>query len=102
MPRHVRLCVAALAVSSVAWAGNDRPVQLGGTPPATASSLVQQVDRGVAINKREIKQLKDDMAQQESSSQQAAERLRQQDQTIAELQRQLRELGGAPATAGSR
>ena len=102
MPRPVRLCVAALAISSVAWAGNGRPVPHGGTPPATTSSLIQQVERGVAVNKQEIKRLQDDMVRQESSSQQAAERLRQQDQTIAELQRQLRELGGAPAAAGSR
>jgi chromosome segregation ATPase len=46
----------------------------------------------VARSQAEIQRLERDLASQESHSKQASKRLQQQDQAIAELQKQLHEL----------
>jgi chromosome segregation ATPase len=45
-----------------------------------------------------VKRLEQDLDRQESDSKRASERLQQQDQAIAELQKQLHELQARPAS----
>ena len=79
-------------VTSVAWAG-------GGQTPAKATSSIQVV--GTSLNRvrlqqsrsqDEVKRLERDVIRQQSDSEQASKRLQQQDEAIAELQKQLQEL----------
>ena len=60
-------------------------------PLATTSQLHRQVSR----SKDRVAQLQQGVAQQESRSRQAAARLQQQDDTIAELKKQLQALRSA-------
>jgi uncharacterized protein HemX len=85
-----------LALVSTAWAGSG----LAGPAPAgqTAASL-PQARQQVARNQAEVKRLEQDVARRESDSKHASERLQQQDQAIAELQKQLQELRAKPAAA---
>ncbi|EIM00290.1 MULTISPECIES: hypothetical protein [Rhodanobacter] len=83
---------------SAAWAG-DRATSLP-TAPAPAKSL-STVQRHLAGSQAEVKRLKQDLDRQELDSRRASERLKQQDQAIAELQRRLHELQAGPAP-GSR
>ena len=58
----------------------------------------EKVSQRVAQHKAEVQHLQQDVSQQESASQQAAERLEQQDRTIAELRRQLKAAQGSAKT----
>lgn len=63
----------------------------------------EKVNQRVTQHQVEVQRLQQDVSQQESASQQAAERLEQQDRTIAELRRQLKAAqDGAKAPASGR
>jgi septal ring factor EnvC (AmiA/AmiB activator) len=79
-------------VASVAWAD-------GGQAPAEATSAIKAV--GMSLNRvrhqqsrsqDEVKRLERDVTREQSYSEQASKRLQQQDEAIAELQKQLIEL----------
>ena len=76
--------VIGFVMISGAWASPD---QAG--PAASSLPLVHQ---RVVRSQAEVKRLERDLARQESDSKQASKRLQQQDQAIAELQKQLHEL----------
>lgn len=60
-----------------------------------------KMNQRLAQHQAEVEHLQNDLSQQESVSQQATERLQQQDRTIAELRKQLKaaqEASKAPAT----
>ena len=50
----------------------------------------EKLNQRVAQHQAEVQRLQQDVSRQESASQQAADRLQQQDQAIAELRRQLK------------
>jgi septal ring factor EnvC (AmiA/AmiB activator) len=75
--------VGCLLASSVTWA--DPPSGTTSTSPAVA-----HLNQRIARHQAEVDHLQKDVGQQESASQQAAERLQQQDRTIAELRQQLK------------
>ncbi|GAB2577609.1 hypothetical protein ISP15_01310 [Dyella jejuensis] len=78
-------------VSTTLWAG---------APPAGAGQQsAARLSQRVAQHQAEIERLQKDVGQQESASQAAAQRLQQQDHTIAQLREQLKaaqEAAGKP------
>ncbi len=76
------------------WAGSQGKPPPAARAPAKPLPTAQQQ---LASRQAEVKRLEQDLGQQESDSKRAAERLRQQDQAIAELQRQLHELQAGSA-----
>ena len=83
--------VGFMAVST-AWAGGQMKLpSVAATavksPESLSSGSTERISRQV-----EVKRLKQDLSRQESDSRRASERLQQQDQVIAELQKQLHEL----------
>ena len=89
--RYLRILgVMGFMLSSAACAGGDKPVP---RPPSGAMSAapagLPQARQRLAQHQAEVKRLEQDVARQESDSQQARERLQQQDQAIADLQKQL-------------
>ena len=78
-----------------AWAaaGNPLPYPASGPAPAQASAQARQ---RLAQHQAEVRRLEQDVARQESDSKRASERLQQQDQAIADLQRQLDALHAKP------
>jgi Tfp pilus assembly protein PilN len=85
-----------LALVSTAWAGSGQP---GPTPAEQTATSLPQARQRLARNQAEVKRLEQDVAKRESDSKRASERLQQQDQAIAELQKQLQELRARPAAA---
>ena len=83
MQRIALVLVGCLLTSSAAWA--DQPPGAAGT-----SSAVAHMNQRIARNQAEVDHLQKDVGQQESASQQDADRLQQQDRTIAELRKQLK------------
>jgi hypothetical protein len=65
-----------------------------------ASKAVRKQTAAVARQRAEVQRLQRDVAAQESGSHAAAERLKQQDAKIAELQRQLQAAQPSGAAAG--
>lgn len=87
--------------SSLAWAGNARPVSPAGGQPAPAGAWPATVDRQLSQHEAEVSRLRKEVAMEESDSRKAGERLDQQDRTIAKLQRQLQAIRTAgPAPGG--
>jgi septal ring factor EnvC (AmiA/AmiB activator) len=86
MRHRVLVLAGALLVSAVVLA--DPPP----STPSTASTqkAVAGVNQRVAQHEAEVAHLQQDVGQQESATQQAAERLQQQDRTIEELKRELK------------
>ncbi|RDS85743.1 hypothetical protein [Dyella psychrodurans] len=80
----VAVVVGCLLVSMHAWAGP----QVSGT--AASAKSVTATNAKVVKNQAEVDRLQKDVGQQESVNQDAAERLQQQDRTIAQLRDQLR------------
>ena len=80
----------------VAWAtgGNPPPQPVGKQGPVQVSA--EQARQRVAQHQAEVLRLEQDVARQESDSRQASERLQQQDQAIADLQKQLDALRAKP------
>jgi len=92
--RFVQLVVVAGFVTvSAAWA-SDRAASLPAAPAKSLSTTRQQL----ANSQAEVKRLEQDLDRQESDSRRASERLQQQDQAIAELQKQLRQLQLRPVS----
>lgn len=86
--------IGFMAVST-AWAGGQMK------SPSAASTAVKSpaaAQRQLVSRQVEVKRLKQDLSREESDSRRASERLQQQDQAIAELQRQLHELQTRPAS----
>jgi septal ring factor EnvC (AmiA/AmiB activator) len=81
MQRSALVLAACLLPLAVAWA--DPPTGTAG--PAE----VKQVNQRIAQHQAEVGHLQQDVGQQESANRQAAERLQQQDRTIAQLRQQL-------------
>jgi septal ring factor EnvC (AmiA/AmiB activator) len=92
MRRIALVLVGGLLASTAVWAG---------PPPASPSSpAVTGMNLRIAKHQAEVDHLQKDVGQQEAASQQAAERLQQQDRTIAQLRQQLeaaQQAGAAPA-----
>lgn len=88
------IVIVGFMVVSTAWASGWAKSS-SAVPAAVKSAAAQQqlVSRQV-----EVKRLKQDLDRQESDSKRASERLQQQDQAIAELQKQLHELQARPAS----
>jgi septal ring factor EnvC (AmiA/AmiB activator) len=90
------IVLIGLALTLSARAGGARaasgPLPAG---PLAASSL-PHVRQRLKQDRVEVRRLQQDVARQESDSQRASRRLQQQDQTIDELLRQLRELQARP------
>lgn len=63
-----------------------------------AAHAEPQVQRKLVRSENEIRRLKQNVQRQESHSEQAGKRLQQQDQTIAELQKQLQALQSSQAS----
>ncbi|WP_266168978.1 hypothetical protein [Dyella subtropica] len=86
------LVLCGLWVMVPAWATEVSPK--GAKPLAEADIAQRMAKRGA-----ELERLQQDVAAQESKSREADQKMQQQDKTIAELQRQLRELKGASAAS---
>jgi septal ring factor EnvC (AmiA/AmiB activator) len=89
-----------LAVCLLPWAA----VWADPPPSSTAASPVQtRVNQRITQRQVEVDHLQRDVGQQESASRQDADRLQQQDRTIAELRQQLKaaqQAANAPPAAG--
>jgi septal ring factor EnvC (AmiA/AmiB activator) len=85
MRYRVLALAGALLVSAIVLA--DPPPSTSGTPTQKA---VTSVNQRVVQHEAEVAHLQQDLGQQESASQQAAEHLQQQDRTIEELKRELK------------
>jgi septal ring factor EnvC (AmiA/AmiB activator) len=90
-----------LAVCLLPW------VAVWADPPssstATGSPAQAHVNQRISQRQAEVDHLQQDVGQQESASRQAADRLQQQDRTIAELRQQLKaaqQAANAPPAAG--
>jgi peptidoglycan hydrolase CwlO-like protein len=86
MRHRVLVLAGALLISTVVLA--DPPSSVSGTE--TTQKTVTSVNRRVTQHEAEVAHLQQDVGQQESASQQAAERLQQQDRTIEQLKRELK------------
>ena len=86
MRYRVLVLAGVLLVSTVVLA--DPPPSTSGTQ--TTHKAVAGVNQRVAQHEAEVAHLQQDVGQQESASQQAAEHLQQQDRTIEELKRELK------------
>lgn len=79
----------------VAWAGGHAKSSPAVPAPVKSPSATE---RQLLSRQVEVKRLKQDLSRQESDNRRASERLQQQDQAIAELQKQLHELQTGPAS----
>ena len=86
MRYRVLVLAGVLLVSTFVLA--DPPPSTSGTQ--TTQKAVAGVNQRVAQHEAEVAHLQQDVGQQESASQQAAEHLQQQDRTIEELKRELK------------
>ncbi len=97
------LLLAALAATAHAWPAPLQAAPSGATSAASNGVSLLRVDRRLALRRAEVGQLQRAIARQQAHSQQASQRLREQDRQIAELQRQLQVLhGGAPTRRGAK
>lgn len=95
MRRTQLLVVIALVWASAAVAGDGKGMS---SPASATSASMPRASRELVHRKAEVSRLEQDLSKQESDSKRASERLQQQDQAIAELRKQLRELQARPAT----
>ncbi len=91
------LALAALLASAPSWARVEPPAGAA----ARAAKATPQDAATLARQRAEVQRLQHDVAVQESGGRAAAERLKQQDAKIAELQRQLQAVQQAGAAAGT-
>lgn len=87
--------IVGFMLVSTAWASD-----LAKSPSAVPAAVISPVaaQQQLVNRQAEVKRLKQDLNRQESDSERASERLQQQDQAIAELQKQLHELQTEPAS----
>ncbi|OOG56791.1 hypothetical protein [Rhodanobacter sp. C03] len=90
------LGVMGFMLSAAAWAADPKPVPAPAGSTSAASASLPQTRQRLARHQAEVKRLEQDVARQESDSKQASERLQQQDQAIADLQKQLDALRAKP------
>jgi uncharacterized protein HemX len=88
------LALAGLLAVTPLWARAQQSAD------AHASKAVRKQTAAVARQRAEVQRLQRDVAAQESGSRAAAERLKQRDAEIAELQRQLQTAQQSGAAAG--
>ncbi|GAB2549679.1 hypothetical protein [Rhodanobacter koreensis] len=88
--------LAGFMVVTTARAVDEQPPSHQADTRNPAQVSVRQARQRVAQHQAEVKRLEQDVARQESDSKQASERLQQQDQAIAELQKQLEALHARP------
>ncbi len=98
----VRVLFLLVALSLMASAatcanGHSRTHKAGSTPAATPASLAQAKAK-LEQQQAQVKQLQDTVAKQEADSKQASDRMKQQDQAIAQMQQQLQALHDKQAT----
>lgn len=103
--RLLFLAGSALLLAVPALAGDMAPAARLAAPAAKpmvepAARHLPQVRRRLRQDQIAVARLQRDVARQESASRQAGERLRRQDQAIADLQRQLQQLLAAQAGKG--
>ncbi|HKR76305.1 MAG TPA: hypothetical protein VJR95_06540 [Rhodanobacter sp.] len=93
------LALAAMLAASPLWARG----QQSGTEAAPVAKAVRKNAAAVTRQRAEVQRLQQDVAAQESGSRSAAQRLKQQDAKIAELQRQLQaaQQAGQPTARGA-
>ncbi|WP_254427289.1 hypothetical protein [Rhodanobacter sp. C01] len=80
---------------SAAWAVDSSPLSHP-VDGQTSAQVSTQTRQRLAQHQAEVKRLEQDVATQESDSKRASERLQQQDQAIADLQKQLDALHAKP------
>jgi peptidoglycan hydrolase CwlO-like protein len=87
--------IVGFMIVSTAWAGSQAKSP-SAAPAAVKSPAAAQ--QQLTSRQAEVKRLKQDLDRQESDSQRASERLQQQDQAIADLQKKLHELQARSAS----
>ena len=92
------LALAGMLVAVPLWASAQQPA----AHAASVSGAVHKNAAAVARQRAEVQRLQHDVTAQESGSHTAAQRLRQQDAEIAELQRQLQAAQQAGAAGKER
>jgi septal ring factor EnvC (AmiA/AmiB activator) len=98
--RYLQLIgVLGLMLSSAVWADGGKSVMHPARQSAHARQRLPRATQRLVRHQAEVKRLEQDVARQESDSKQASERLQQQDQAIADLQRQLQALHAGSAAA---
>ena len=80
--------IGFMAVPAARADGGKPPSHTAAKPVAAQASLTQ-AQQHLAQHQAEVKRLEQAVTSQESDSKRASERLQQQDQAIAELQKQL-------------
>lgn len=90
------LALAVVLAAAPAWAHARRPM----ADAARSANPVHRKADALTRQRTEVQRLQHDVAAQESGSRADAQRLRQQDAEIAELQRQLQAAQQAGAAAG--
>ena len=94
--KHVLTGLVMCALVSVVPARAAQP----STSPAAQAADQKQLDQAIEKQQAALKQLQGDVAREESKSHDTDAKLKQQDQTIAELQAQLRAAKAAPPSTG--
>ena len=94
--KHV---LTGLVMCALVFAVPARAAQPSTTPAAQAGDQ-KQIDQAIQKQQATVKQLQGDVAREEGKSHDADARLKQQDQTIDELQAQLKALNSASQPAG--
>lgn len=94
--KHV---LTGLVMCALVFAVPARAAQPSTTPAAQAGDQ-KQLDQAIQKQQATVKQLQGDVAREEGKSHDADARLKQQDQTIAELQAQLKALNSASQPTG--
>jgi septal ring factor EnvC (AmiA/AmiB activator) len=84
MQRIALVVMGFLLVSAGAWAGPQA------SDTSNTAKSVASLNQRVVKNQADIDRLQKDVGLQESASHEAAERLQQQDRTIAQLREQLK------------
>ncbi|MBE1162914.1 hypothetical protein [Dyella acidiphila] len=95
MHRNALVVVSGLLVSALAVAGPQAASSSTAGAPAVA-----RMNQRIAQHQAEVDHLQQNVGQQESASREAADRLQQQDRTIAALRQQLKaaqDAAGKPA-----
>jgi len=70
------------------------------TSPAAQAGGQKQLDQAIEKQQAQLKQLQSEVSREESKSHDTDAKLKQQDQTIAELQAQLKAAAAAPQAKG--
>ncbi|QNK01918.1 hypothetical protein [Dyella telluris] len=94
--KHV---LTGLVLCALVFAGTTRAAQSSPTPAAPAGDQ-KQVAQAIEKQQATVKQLQGDVAREEGKSHDADSKLKEKDQTIAELQAQLKALNAASPSSG--